>query len=85
MNNDNSAKYVAFQGERTVDEALKKELRKQMLKSLNEQEFQNSQTSMTILAKKSETQKVCDPDENIKLSMIGVKSKDVIKKKMFSQ
>lgn len=28
MNNDNSAKYVAFQGERTVDEALKKELRK---------------------------------------------------------
>lgn len=85
MNNDNSAKYVAFQGERTVDEALKKELRKQMLKSLNEQEFQNSQTSMTILAKKSETQKVRDPDENIKLSMIGVKSKDVIKLKMFSQ
>lgn len=28
MNNDNSAKYVAFQGKRTVDEALKKELGK---------------------------------------------------------
>ena len=41
MNNDNSAKYVAFQGKRTVDEALKKELGKQILKSLNAQEFQN--------------------------------------------